>query len=115
MDSSRFGKQHKTLPILPYERQLITALGCSEEEYRHYRRELINKNRRRPAGYEHIPDIEADVVTVVVSLVVGAILTGVSMLLAPKPKQPDMRDDRSTKKLADQQGRTRFNSSTNFN
>lgn len=114
LDTRGFGREHKTLPILPYERQLIAALGCSEEEYRHYRRELINKNRRRPAGYEHIPDIVADPITIaVVSLVVGAVMTGVSMLLAPKPKMPNM-DERANKKLASQQGRTRFNSSSNF-
>ncbi len=114
--STPFGAQGKKLPILPYERQLIEALGCTEEEYRHYRRGLINNTKRRPAAYAHIPEVEAGpgvVTSIIVSLVVGAVLTGISMLLAPKPRENDQTEV-TNKKLADQNGATRFNSSTGF-
>ena len=70
------------LPLLPYERQLIQALGCSEEEYREYRQQLINHGLRRPAGYEHIPDVRADVVSVVVTLAIGVALSAASAVLS---------------------------------
>jgi hypothetical protein len=105
-------EQHRQ-PLLPYERQLIEVLGLSEQEYREFVAEVARKSRERPAGYEHIPDIRCApvVVAIVVNLVVGAALTAISMLLAPKPPEPD---EQKGKKLASQQGRTRFNNNVAF-
>ena len=88
-------------PLLPFEKQLIETIGASEKEYRELVAYAIWKGRTRPAGYEHIPDIRADVtvlgialakggtLTVAGSLVVGAALTLAGYLLTPKPKMPD--------------------------
>ena len=81
------------LPLLPYERQLIEFLEISEAEYRQYRADLINSGKPRPAEYAHIPEVRGDVTTILINLAIGLLLTGVSMLLAPKPKAPK-RDER---------------------
>ena len=88
------------LPLLPFEKQLCDSIGLSEEEYKQFRDEVIKKGRVRPAGYEHIPDIRADVtvlgvalakggtLTAAGSIVVGVALTVAAYLLTPKPKSP---------------------------
>ena len=101
------------LPLLPYEKQLIQALGCSEEEYREYRQQLINHGLRRPAGYEHIPDAQAGfVVPILINLAIVVAFSAIAALLAPKPKQP--KEPGGTTKLSDQTGATRFNSTQGF-
>ena len=78
-----------TMPLLPYEKQLIQALGCTEEEYREFVQQAERRAYVRPAGYEHIPDIRMDPLTLsIISLVVGIALSAVSYLLTPKPKAP---------------------------
>ena len=104
----------KDIPLLPYERQLIDTLGCTVEEYKDYRKRLINAGTTRPAGYEAIPDIRCDPVSIVVSIVVGAVLSAVSALLAPKPKQPDKEKERNQKRLASESGPQRFNATSGF-
>ena len=102
------------LPLLPYERELIAALGCTQEEYEAYKKELVNYGKRRPSEYAHIPDVRNDPISIVVSLVVGLALTAVSALLAPKPQKPEQKEDRR-KKLADDVSGTRFNQTQGFN
>ena len=75
-------------PLLPYEKRLITALGCSEQEYRQFANEVERRYKERPEDYAHIPNVRGDVATVLVNLAISLILTAASMLLAPKPKQP---------------------------
>ena len=101
------------LPLLPYERDLIEALGCTAEEYEQYRNELINYGHLRPSEYDHIPDIKNEPVSIITSLVIGLALTAVSALLTPKPKQPEQEEDKS-KKLADNVSKSRFNSTQGF-
>jgi len=75
------------MPLLPYEKQLIAALGCSEDEYREFVQQLERRVYVRPAGYEHVPDVQgAFVVPVLVSLFVGLAVSAVTYLLTPKPK-----------------------------
>ena len=78
-------------PLLPYEKRLISALGCSEQEYRQFAQEVERRYNERPEDYAHIPDVRnGDFGTsVLISLVVSAIFTAASMLLTPKPKQPE--------------------------
>ena len=66
-------------PLLPYERQLIAAIGISESEYRQRLRELYSI-ANRPAGYGHIPDVQNDpvITPILVSLAVGLVTTGIS-------------------------------------
>ena len=35
-------------PLLPYEKRLITALGCSEQEYRQFAQEVERRYKRTP-------------------------------------------------------------------
>ena len=100
------------LPLLPYERQLVEALGISEEEYRWFA-EQVEKGRLRPKGYEHIPDIRCDPITIIISLVIGVVTSAVGALLTPKPPNADNKQTQ-TKTLPSQQGRTRFNNSVGF-
>ena len=103
------------LPLLPYERQLIEALGCSEDEYRFFVSEVQKRSRERPAEYSHIPDIqnETALVIAIVSLALGLISTGVSFLLAPKPQTPEQTNIRQ-RTLGSQRGRQRFNATVGF-
>lgn len=75
------------MPLLPYERQLIEALGCTEQEYRDFIQWRERQAYTRPAGYEHIPDIQMGPETwAIISIVVGLLSTAASYLLTPKPK-----------------------------
>nr|BAR23733.1 putative phage tail protein [uncultured Mediterranean phage uvMED]BAR23748.1 putative phage tail protein [uncultured Mediterranean phage uvMED]BAR23799.1 putative phage tail protein [uncultured Mediterranean phage uvMED] len=78
-------------PLLPYEKRLITALGCSEQEYRQFAQEVERRYKERPEEYAHIPDIrnaDGGVTLAIISLVVSVLSTAAAMLLTPKPKQP---------------------------
>ena len=79
-------------PLLPYEKRLITALGCSEQEYRQFAQEVERRYKERPEDYAHIPDIRCDPTTtlgaILINIAVSAIFTAAAMLLTPKPKQP---------------------------
>jgi len=101
-------------PLLPYEIALIEALGCTEQEYRDFVRHAELYAHLRPAEYSHIPDIKNDVVSIVVSLVIGLALTAASALLAPKAPALEAPEKIKGKKLADQIGPTRFNQTTSF-
>ena len=86
-----FGPSLYDVPLLPFEKQLIETVNITEEEYRYFVSEAIRKGKTRPAGYELIPDIRCDPATqtaVLINLAISLVLTGVSMLLMPKPKKP---------------------------
>lgn len=103
--------------LLPYERHLIQILGISEQEYRAFAEEVRRKSLECPPGYEHIPDVQnGPVVPALISLAVGVAFTAISAALAPKPKQPNIREQDSIeqRQLPNQQGRTRFNNSIGF-
>lgn len=78
-------------PLLPYEKYLIDAIGCTEEEYRKFAREVLTKGFQRTEEYEHIPDIQNTGVleTIAVSLLISGITTAAAYLLTPKPNQVD--------------------------
>jgi len=116
-----FGAKLQRLPLLPFERQLIELIGCSEEEYRRFTAEAERRGRIRPAGYELIPDIQASEavwVPIVISLVLGAASTAVSYFLTPKPKPfaaPGARDVSVQNQALDSlTGSTRFSPTTGF-
>jgi hypothetical protein len=78
------------LPLLPYEKQLIKTIGCSEDEYRYFVAEAIKRGQVRPAAYDGIPDIRCDPGSgFLVQLAIGLVLGAVSYLLTPKPKAPE--------------------------
>ncbi len=131
------GGQSYDPPLLPYEKSLIAALNCSEEEYRKFVRYAMQRAHVRPAEYAHIPDVQASffiataalplapsllapvaakstTTIVLTNLAIGVALTAASLLLAPKA--PSLEDQKKIKgkKLADQIGPTRFNQATSF-
>lgn len=108
-------RRNAEMPLLPYERQLIEALGCSEAEYREFIQQLERRAYVRPAGYEHIPDIRMDPVSVIVSIVVGAALSAASYLLTPKPKAPSVsRSSSQERQLAGIQGLANYSPTQGF-
>ena len=76
------------LPLLPFERELVATLGCSEAEYRAFTVEAMKRSRVRPAEYNVVPDIAAGpLVPILISVAVGLAVSAISYLLMPKPKQ----------------------------
>lgn len=113
------GVQHYRLPLLPYERHLISILGCSEEEYCFFAEEVRRKALApRAAEYDNIPDIQnVDVVSVLVSIAVGIAATAISAALAPKPKPIEIADispEQRAQQLSSLSGPSRFVSTSGF-
>ena len=110
------GGQPYDPPLLPYEKSLIDAIGCSEDEYREFVRHAMLRQRVRPAEYDRIPDVvNVPVPVILTQLAIGLLLAGAAYLLTPKPEIPDDSKGKvKGKKLADQVGPTRFNQTTSF-
>ena len=117
------GGQSYDPPLLPYEKSLIAALDCSEEEYRKFVRYAMQRAHVRPAEYAHIPDINAIVLVsagvktaagvFLTNLAIGVALTAASLLLAPKA--PSLEDSKiKSRKLKNQIGPSSFNQATSF-
>lgn len=101
------------LPLLPYEKQLIKTIGCSEDEYRYFVAEAIKRGQIRPAAYDGIPDIQnTGAETFLVQLAIGIVLGAVSYLLTPKPKAPEAFDNQ--RQLDSIRGGNRFTPSFGF-
>lgn len=104
------------IPLLPFERQLIDAIGITEEEYKYFKAYVRNQSKTRPAAYAHIPEIvngpSAGLVVAIVSLVVGLASTAVSLLL--RPELPSLDRQVRQRRGANQIGRDRFTQSAGF-
>ena len=114
--------------LLPFEAQLCDVLGISAEEYAYFEQLSQAYNGKRPEGYELIPAVVNDPITVaIVSIVVGVASTVASVLLAPKPKAPQLQQQTAAAPTAARQqeaapqlqtanitGSTRFTSTTAF-
>jgi plastocyanin len=111
-----FADQVYAAPLLPFERDLISLIGCTEEEYKQFKRETAAKGRERPAEYAHIPDVECIPIPVLISLAIGIAFSAVGALLAPKPPQVAQQQQREQQsvQLASQGGRKRFNATSGF-
>jgi hypothetical protein len=120
------------LVLLPYERQLIDALGCTEAEYKQFVRHLQDKATARPAEYALVPDVRngpvlipvtaatiaagtAGTLTVLggvlLSTAIGIALTAISFLLMPKPKA---QRDVTQLQLGGADGASRFSPNSGF-
>ena len=102
------------LPLLPYERQLIETLGCTEQEYRRFAYLAAKRGALRPAEYAHIPHIVNEPVSstaFLTQLAIGLVLTAGAALLAPKPKQPT---EIEKVKTASRIGQTEFSPTFGF-
>ena len=99
--------------LLQYEVDLCNAVGLTEEEYWFFVEQAEAYNGTRSAEYTHIPDIqnEATTTAILVNLIIGIALTAVSVLLAPKPRQPETPPSLQTD---DATGRSRFTPQNSF-
>ena len=70
------------MPLLPYEKQLIEALGCTEAEYREFVCQAARRALATPAPAVQATGFEL----FLVNLVIGIALSAASYLLTPKPK-----------------------------
>lgn len=110
------GRRHR-LPLLPFERQIIELIGCTEEEYQKFALEAELRGRVRPAEYEHIPDLRMGpaLVPIIINLAIGLTLSAASYLLAPKPKASSQAENRvRTRQLANRTGSDRFSPTSGF-
>jgi len=104
------------LPLLPFERELVATLGCTEAEYRAFTIEAMKRSRVRPAEYDVVPDIRCDpsggiLTSILISLAVGLVTSAISYLLMPKPKAPGQA---SSRQLASLTGSDRFSATSGF-
>ncbi len=103
------------VPLLPWERQLVDALGITEGEYEQFVREVQRKPWARPAEYGHLPQVNNDALTIsIISLVVGIASSAASYLLTPKPRQQEEARGPQSLQLASITGRQRFTPAYGF-
>ena len=103
--------------LLPTEIELCKLLNLTEDEYWYFVDKTAAYNGQRPAGYELIPDIRADIVTAyiaknIISIGIAIAAATVSYLLTPKPKELKQGGSRRT---ADAIGNTKFAPQASFN
>jgi|DEB0MinimDraft_6_1074348.scaffolds.fasta_scaffold01863_5 hypothetical protein len=109
------------LPLLPFEKRLISELGLSEEEYKAFAREVRTRSYERPAEYAGVPDVQNtwSLGLAIASLVIGLASTAASIFLAPKPRQPQQsqaqRPQFTSQDLGSVQGSDIFTPSYGFN
>lgn len=97
------------LPLLPYERQLIAALGCSEEEYKQFVEQVKATAATQPKAAVTMTGFEI----FLANLIIGIALSAVSYLLAPKPKLDSPTRSRQ-KQLGGRTGRENYAPSFGF-
>jgi len=66
--------------LLPQDREIMAITGLSEPEYREFVRELRRNSRIEPGTIVNLTGFEI----ILINLVIGIVLTGISMLLRPK-------------------------------
>ena len=110
---ARIGPLVTELPLLPYERSLIAAVGMSEEEYVEYLRWVQRSNSALIT--QDAITADAIVVPSLILLAVGTLFTVAGALLQPKPK-PVRQDQRQIKNETgdSKDGRSRFNPTFGF-
>ena len=87
------GVKRYKLPLLPFERELIELAGITEDEYRYFVAESLERAKVRPAEYDLVPDIAAGpfIVPILINLAIGLVMSAISYLLTPKPKQSSIQ------------------------
>lgn len=73
-------RRHRQL--LPIDRQIITALGLTEEQYRSYQVEAERRSRQRPAE----GPVAVLLVPILINLAISAVLSAAAYLLTPRPR-----------------------------
>ena len=82
------------------------SLGITKEEYFEYY-ELVAQHEQKEQGRELIPDVRNEAVTIAY-LVIGVALSAVGMLLAPKPRAPQQKEQGNPFQSQDNRGRTKY-------
>jgi len=101
--------------LLPAEVEMCQVLGITEDDYWLFCQLAQERSQEREEGYELIPDIRNEPVSIITSLVIGLALTAVSALLTPKPKSPQQRKAPPQLQTADATGPKRFATQAGFN
>ena len=118
MESSNLFGGFRTL--LPYEIELCNALGITDKEYLQFLDLTYKYHKDSRKGYELIPDIRCDPVSIgawyvaqawYVKLAITVAIAAATYLLTPKPKQPK---DAPSLQIGGVQGRSRFNPVSGF-
>ena len=118
MESSNLFGGFRTL--LPYEIELCNALGITDKEYLQFLDLTFKYHKDSRKGYELIPDIRCDPVTLVgtmtwkaffVKVAVSVAINVALYLLTPKPKEPNAGPNLQ---LSGVQGRSKFNPVSGF-
>ena len=106
------------LPLLPFERELVATLGCTEAEYRAFTIEAMKRSRVRPAEYDVVPDVQNYIPgvteTILISLALGLVTSAISYLLMPKPKAPKAPGQVTSRQLGSITGVDRFSATSGF-
>ena len=98
--------------LLPAEAQLCNTVGLTKEEYWHFVALADAYTSEQKHGYELIPNVRNEPVTIV-TLVIGIALQAVSMLLAPKPQAQKGRGGPNITS-PDKKGQSKFAPQTSF-
>lgn len=114
------GSRISSVPLLPFEHQLIDLLGITKEEYVHFSQQAALSGKVRPAEYDIIPDIRNEPVSTtlaIISLAVGVASTAAAYFLRPKPaavRDPGSQSQVGQRKLSDITGTDRFTPTYGF-
>lgn len=101
--------------LLPSEVQLCNALGISEDDYFYFCQLAEAHGKERDTAYELVPDVRAELVSVITSIAIGVALSAVSYLLTPKPRMaPAQQQQGTTIQTESVQGQTKFASLYGF-
>ena len=108
--------------LFPAEVELCETVGITEDEYWYFVELTQAYNGKRPKEYDEIPYVVNDFISAAITaiassqvatqIVLGIILTLVSVLLTPKPRAPKTPPSLTT---AGQTGPKRFAPQTGFN
>ena len=110
MEPRKMSVNRRTL--LPAEAQLCNTVGLTKEEYWHFVALADAYTSEQKHGYELIPNVRNEPVTIV-TLVIGIALQAVSMLLAPKPQAQKGRGGPNITS-PDKKGQSKFAPQTSF-
>ena len=99
--------------LLPAEVAICEFIGITEQDYWEFLRLQDEYNGQRPEGYELVPDVRNEAVTIlaVAQLVIGLALVA----LAPKPKPPGQQKAPPNLQTESITGRQSFTPTNNFN
>lgn len=101
--------------LLPAEVEICQILGITEQDYWYFVDLAQSYNGERNQGYELIPEVSCGPATpYLINLAIGLVLTGLGVLLAPKPKPFDQKAPPQLK-TADAIGAKRFATQAGFN